>query len=374
MTARPVAMVLNSLGSGGVPEAVLNLCCHLPRESYAPRVFALKPEATDTGQAARFAAAGVPVTVASTGDGKIGTVAELADWLVAEDIAILHCHSYRPNLYGRMAGALCRSSGLRIVAQYHNQYDDKWPAGSPALSLERHLAHVTDAMVAVSTDVRDHVARAVGVDSSRITVVPNGLTANKVRVVDQTSARLALGLGPQDLAIGLIGRVCAQKGHEDLVAAALMLRDRLPQAVFLMIGAIEDRDLHQRLVAQIAAAGAQQHIRFCGHMPDIAPAYAALDILAAPSRWEGFGLMLVEAMAAGVPIVATVAGAIWDVTGGAASLVPVADPAALAGAICDLDAKTRRALAQAGRLRARAFDWGKSAAQLAAVYDGLAAS
>lgn len=372
MTARKVAMVINSLGSGGVPEAVLNLCAHLPRERYAPQVFALKRDgAPDACLQQRFDAAGVPVTIAQSTDGKIGTVAELADWLACEGIAILHSHSYRPNLYARMAGAICRPTGLRIVTHYHNQYDDKWHPGSPSLLLERQLAGVTDAMIAVSDSVRRHVAQAVGVPDCRITVVPNGVAVDKVRWLDRSAARHQLGLRPDDLAIGLIGRICAQKGQHDMVEAALLLRQTRPDAVVLMIGAAEDAALHDRLTARIAAEGAKETIRFIGHMPDIAPAYAALDILAAPSRWEGFGLMLVEAMAAGLPIVATDAGAIAEVTDGAARLVPVANPAALAAALGALDALGRAELAKAGLWRARAFDWPASAARLGTIYDGL---
>ncbi len=374
MTARKVAMVINSLGSGGVPEAVLNLCAHLPRDRFAPHLFVLKAD-TLPGQAddglGRFHAAGVPVTMAQSPDGKIGVVAELADWIAAQQIEILHSHSFRPNLYARMAGAICRPSGLRIMAHYHNQYDDKWPEGQTALTLERRLTGVTDAMVAVSGAVRDHVAKALGLNADRITVIANGVTADKVRPLNRDDARRTLGLAPGDLGIGLIGRVCTQKGQEDIVEAALSLRRQLPQAVVLMIGAIEDEALHRRLVARIDAEGATAQIRFCGHMPDIAPAYAGLDILAAPSRWEGFGLMLVEAMAARLPIVATDVGAIAEVTGGAARLVSPASPAALAEAILTFDAAARAQASMAGARRAQAFDWSQAAKQLATLYDAM---
>ena len=371
MTARNVAMILNSLGSGGVPEAVLNLCAHLPRDRYAPQVFVLKevPEQSDLSE--RFASLDVPVTIARQSDGKIGTVAELADWLGHAGIDVLHSHSYRPNLYGRMAGAICRPSGLRIVAHYHNQYDDKWPEGSPAILLERRLAQVTDRFIAVSEAVRDHVAKAIALPSAGVSVIANGITADKVRKVDRRTARRFLGLDGDGLAVGLIGRVCAQKGQEDLVEAALCLRHRLPDAVFLMIGAVEDRALHSRLEARIAAAGAGDRIRFCGHLADIAPAYAGLDLLVAPSRWEGFGLMLVEAMAAGLPIIATDAGAIAEVTGSAARLVPVGDHEALASAIAGFDRDARAAAVRTGLVRARSFDWSVAASRLALLYDGL---
>jgi glycosyltransferase involved in cell wall biosynthesis len=371
MRPRKVGMVLNTLGFGGVPEAVLQLGTHLPADRFAVQVYVLKGEPAAPESLLRFQDSGLPVTVAGPSDGKIGAVAELADWLLRERIDILHCHSYRPNLYGRLAGALCRPQGLRIVAHYHNQYDDKWSVDPAALRLERHLAGVTDAMVAVSQSVQNHMAKAIGTDPARITVIPNGIGADKIGYVDRDEARRHLGIAEGSLAIGLIGRICAQKGQEDLVSAALLLRDRMPEAVFLMIGAPEDERLHQSLRARIDAVGASNSVRFTGHLTQIALAYRGLDILAAPSRWEGFGLMLVEAMAAGLPIVATDAGAIPEVTGGAACLVPVADPGALADAIQSFDEPRRRQAAADGQIRAKAFEWSSAAARLASLYDTL---
>lgn len=371
MTARNLAMVINSLGSGGVPETALNLCAHLPRDRYAPQIFVLKDDAPDTTLRQRLADAAVPVTFARANGGKIGAIADLTTWLMTQRIALLHSHSYRPNLYARMAGAICRPAGLRMVAQYHNQYDDKWLADSTAHALEQHLAGVTDAMIAVSASVRDHVAERIALPADRITIIPNGITPDKVRHLNRPAARAQLGLAPGDLAIGLIGRVCDQKGQQDMVDAALLLRQTRPEATILMIGALEDAALHQRLMAQITARQATDRIRFCGHLSDIAPAYAALDILAAPSRWEGFGLMLVEAMAAGLPIVATDVGAIPEVTAGAALLVPAGDPAALARAIAAFDGPARARAAQAGRIRARDFNWQAAAKRLTALYDSL---
>lgn len=182
---------------------------------------------------------------------------------------------------------------------------------------------------------------------------------------------VAVGLGQDQLGIGCIGRICRQKGQDIFVQTALALRDRMPKAQFLIIGSAEDAAMATALQAQIAAAGAADRIRFLGHRQDMAPIYRALDILASPSRWEGFGLMLAEAMAAGCPVVASHVGAIPEVAAGAALLVPPDDPDALATALAGLDAPIRRDLREKGLIRSRAFVWQEASAQMAAIYDRI---
>ena len=370
MTKR-VAHILNSLGTGGVPEAVLGLVQHGDAAGYAPCIYCLKPAmepdaARDLRR--RFEAAGAEVHVALGAD-KIDAVAHLADWLVAERIDLLHSHSFRPNLQGRMAGFLCRPNGLRIISHYHNQYDDKWLPGSTALALERRMAAGTDAMIAVSGAVQKHVAARLGVPRDGIVVIPNGIAAEKTQPRTQVAARGALGLLPEEEVIGCVGRICRQKGQDLFAAAALDLLAQGHKGRFVLIGAAEDSDLTASLKARIAAAGAEERIILLGHIKDMANVYAALDLLVAPSRWEGFGLMLVEAMAAGCPVVAARAGAIPEVAGGAARLVGVEEVRELASAIAGTGPEERRRMAAAGRLRAADFGWPRAAAQVEALYD-----
>lgn len=373
-----VAHVLNTIGLGGVPEAALHLMRALPPGRFDCRVYVMKrSDDEEEGRAerlARFEDAGVPVAFPRAAGEKLALASDLCAWLVAEGIDILHTHSYKPNLYARLAGLPCREGGLRIAAHYHNQYDNKWEKDG-SLTLERLLARSSDALLAVSGSVRDHVAERLGVAPERVDVILNGVEAERFAGHDPAAARAKFGLPAGRPVVGIVGRISQQKGQEDFLRAAQLLAPRFPEALYLVVGSADDEKLLARMQGLAMELGLGDSVRFTGHVTDMPALYAALDVLVAPSRWEGFGLMLVEAMAAGKPIVASRVGAIPEVVGGsgAALLVPPADPAAIAEAVCALLAEPARraAMGAAGRERARDFSWEASGRRLAAVYERI---
>lgn len=368
-------MVLNTLGLGGVPEVAYQLIRHLPRDRFECSLFVLKAsssqhEARDE-RMRNCVDSGFEIRFATSEGGKFGVIADLAEWLSASRIDVMHTHSYRPNLYGRIAGAIQRPNGLQIIAHYHNQYDDKWNANPSSRKLEVALADASDAMIAVSRSVRSHIHECLGVSLSRIEVIPNGVDTTRFQRGKSNRLRDELGIDRSAFVVGLVGRVCEQKGQEDAVEAAILLKEQMPMTVFVMAGDIEDKALHSRLVKRIEDAGLSPNVRFLGHISDVHSVYAAIDLALLPSRWEGFGLTLVEAMAVGVPIVACNVGAVDEVTGGCAVLVPPRSPGALAEAIRSLasDKDRRTALVEAGAKRCIDFSWEAAADSVAAVYE-----
>ena len=299
-------------------------------------------------------------------------IAGVADWVADSKIDILHTHSFRPNIYGRLGGMLRRPAGLLILPHYHNHYDDKWDREPELLALERQLAASSDAMIAVSRSVREHVAERLCIETGRIDVIANGVEAGAFLFSNAAEARRQLGVKNNALVFGLIGRVCRQKGQDIFVEAAIAAAAVMPEAEFLIVGDIEDEALHRQLRHRIDAAHLGRRIRFTGHRSDMALIYSALDCVAAPSRWEGFGLMLIEAMAAGKPIIAARAGAIPEVIieDQTALLVPPENAAELAAAMIRLgrDGAMRRSFGLAGLERQKAFSWQAAADKLASVY------
>jgi glycosyltransferase involved in cell wall biosynthesis len=332
------------------------------RNRIAPYLFHLKPGADQS-------APDCPTSSGSGHGGKTGAMTDLLDWLVSNRIDILHCHSFRPNLYARLAGAVLRPR-LKIVAHYHNIYDDKW-CDPQALSLERLLGAVTDARIAVSKSVAYHVADCLGVAVASIDVVGNAIDHDRLSRADRARGRARLGIAPEVPLIGLVGRVCRQKGPDTFVDAAFALLSQDPSLRFVLIGDIEDAALGLDLQTRISDAGQTEAIRFTGHCTDVADVLAALDVMAAPSRWEGFGLAILEAMFLGIPVVASYVDAIPDVVGGTATLVPPDDPKALFRAIEEALVTPRTDRTEQARQRARVASWDAAAAQVQAVYERI---
>ncbi len=368
-----VGMVLNSMGHGGVTEVVYQLLRTLPSEDFWFSLCLLKTDTdADRERSNRFATLDVPIHVAAPSGNKFEMIAGVAQWVERNNLDILHCHSFRPNIYGRLGGVLRRPAGLKMLAHYHNQYDDKWTKEPDLLALERQLAASSDGFIAVSRSVQEHVAQRLNIDQNRIDVVTNGVAANDFQYEDRAGARQHLQIRSDGLAFGLIGRICAQKGQDTFVDAAIASAAALPSAEFLLIGDIEDEKLHQRLIKKIDDTGLSQRIRFTGHRSDMARVYCALDCVVAPSRWEGFGLMLIEAMAAGKPIIASRVGAIPEVVveDETALLVPPDDVSALSAAMIrlGLDRSALRKLGEAGVVRQKDFSWTEAAGKIATIY------
>jgi glycosyltransferase involved in cell wall biosynthesis len=188
----------------------------------------------------------------------------------------------------------------------------------------------------------------------------------------RTRARAALGLGSDAFVVAGVGRLVPIKGFDLLVDALPALAARVPSVHALLIGDGEQRGA---LEARAAALGVGARLHITGALDDVAAALVAADVLAAPSRNEGMGRVLVEAMALGLPVVGTRVGGIPDVIvdGECGRLVAADDAAALAAALADLgvDEALRIKLGAAAIPRAEAFSTDVAGAAMGAIYDGL---
>jgi glycosyltransferase involved in cell wall biosynthesis len=185
------------------------------------------------------------------------------------------------------------------------------------------------------------------------------------------------GIDEQSRLVACVGGIQRRKGQLDLVEAAKTVIPEFPNVVFVLCGAA-DAEYATQVRARIEALGLGPHFRFPGFEKDVPGVLAHVELLVHPARSEGFGLAILEAMAAGKPIVATRSGGPEEIIedGLSGILVPAADPAALSGAVRRVlgDSSLAFALGQRAAQRARQFTLAATARETGSVYDRLLSS
>jgi glycosyltransferase involved in cell wall biosynthesis len=224
--------------------------------------------------------------------------------------------------------------------------------------LKRPFLRGFAAMLPVSEAARAGFLASGLLPAARVTTVPNGVVL-PARPVDRGAMRMALGVDRRQPVVGFVGSIGPNKGLDTLLAVAARLRARHPDLCVAVLGAAQAGDVHLRnLERGIARLGLERTVRLLGYRPDAAVLCAGFDVQVVPSLAEPFGLVVLEAMAQGVPVVATDAGGIPEIVrdGREGFLVPVGDDAALAARVGDLldDPDLRLAMGARGRARVAA--------------------
>ncbi len=239
----------------------------------------------------------------------------------------------------------------------------------------RALIARMDAVIATSPQAAGYLERPA-------TVIMHGVDTEDFHpATDKAALRYALGLPPGTL-IGCFGRIRHQKGTDVLVEAALDILPRHPNARIVFTGRVtpDNQGYVDDLRGRLEAAGLADRVLFRGEVSwdDLIKHYQAMDLFVAPARWEGFGLTPIEAMACGVPAVATRVGAFEAqvIEGQTGKLVDPGDASALAAAIESMisDPRVLRRMGEAGRLHVlRHFTIEREAEAIIAVYRELLA-
>ena len=283
----------------------------------------------------------------------------LEAFLKEQDPDLYHAHSYRFATLEHAARA-ARATGRPLVVTAHGFY----PPENPVVALARlrydalrgrRVLRAASRLVAVTRHEVDHYAR-LGVDPTKVDVVPNGIPPEALEPGDGARFRKRHGLDEGPLVL-FLARLGHDKGVRDLVAAAPELLRRHPRATIALCG----RDAGARPGAEKLARrlGVAERVRFLGPVDDPRDAYAACDAFCLPSHYEAFGIVYLEAMAQGKPVVGSTAGGIPEAVADAGLLVPPRRPDALAGALARLleDATLRRDLGRRGLARAKGLLW-----------------
>jgi glycosyltransferase involved in cell wall biosynthesis len=218
----------------------------------------------------------------------------------------------------------------------------------------------TDMVVCTASAIRDMYRTLPGFDISKVELLLDGVDIQAFRPgLDGSAMRRALGIGPDAPVVGVVARLDAVKGHTHLIAAAPGIVKRFPDVRFILTGRLVREKLAQELRAQAQSRGVAEHFIFAGSLPYVPAVLAASDLFALSSVGsEGSSRGTLEAMACGLPVVASNLGCLPDIVldGETGFLVPHSTPDAIVDRICRLlaDRELRGRMGRAGRRRVEA--------------------
>lgn len=298
---------------------------------------------------------------------------ELARRVREREIEIIHAHVARDYLLAALAS---RRSSAPLVLTRHLE--------RPLKSLHRWTLSGVARVIAVSEAVERSLLAQKIFPPEKIQRIPNGIDVERferrARTFDTQRFRRLSGI-KGSLVVGVAGELREHKGQDDFLRAAQQVSSAINDVEFVIAG--EDQSPRKEYRAQlerlVAELGLQARVHFTGWLEDVAAFLPALDIFVSSSRVEPFGLVMVEAMAAGLPVVATSTGGAREIVedGVTGKLVPIGDWQALSRAVSVLllDEEERRSMGERGRERARTrFSLERMVAETEALYGEVLAA
>ena len=370
-----VLYLIDSLGPGGAEHLLAASLPFLRRAGVVPSVVALQ-EQQGNPVAARIEAQGIPVC--ELGIRRLrqrGAYARVRDTIRAAAPDVVHTQLEFSAVLGIPAA---RRLGLPTIATLHT-LDEPPPRSRLALHFRLMAWALRRArrVIAVSEITRRHYLDRARLRPERVMTIHNGIDPSAFQAPpgERDAARRELGLDASAPVLVTVAVQREPKGIQHMLAALPEVAAAFPAVRYLLVGDGPHRRALEGLAARLGVA---DRVVFAGARDDVPSLLAAADLFVLPSLTEALPTVVAEAMAAGLPIVATTVGGIPEMVGHAeaALLVPPSDPAALAAAVCRLLANPRQAAAmgRAGRrVVAARFDIRAQAKALADDYRALAA-
>lgn len=296
MSKTRVVLLIPTLDRSGAEKQCTLLATQLPREQFDVHVIALTrggPLATE------LQTAGIPLTII----GKRAKFDPTSFWRLRRALQklqpdVLHTWLFAANSYGRLCARFIPHAKI-VVSE---RCVDSWKSGWQ-LWLDRRLISRTDRLAGNSQAVVDFY-RELGVPAEKLVCIPNGIDVptNEVTASDRTTLRHELKIAPDAFVAGYIGRLARQKRVEDLIWAVETLRQIRTRLQLALIGDGPERERLEEFTRNVHCT---EHAHFLGHRDDAARFLKAMDVFCLASSFEGMSNSVMEAMAAGLPVIAS---------------------------------------------------------------------
>lgn len=346
----PVLELITDLIFGGAQTGLLHFLKHINRQIFAPQVAVLRNGHTPI--ASQIRSLEIPIIdLKMDPKYRLDRMVPLYRLIKHERFAIIHNWLFHANLLGRLVGF---SANVPVIISSRHNIDI---GGRQREFINRWTAPLDDHTIAVCEYVRSIEINRAKVPENKVTTIFNGVDLELFSRQEHSKShqiRQELGISTETLLIGCIGRLHRQKGYPDLIEAFKFIREKITDLHLLIVGAGE---LDVQLKSKVSALGLSNSVTFTGARNDIPAILSSMDLFVLPSLWEGHPLVVLEAMAAGLPVVATAVGGTPEVViqGETGMLVPPGNPVQLASAILSIlqNHSIRLKMGEAGRQRAK---------------------
>ena len=263
---------------------------------------------------------------------RLRAIWKLHQYLQENHVTIVHTHCPSPDFYGKLAAHL---SGTPLVFSTIHSVNEYRPFN------ERMLKHLTTKYVAISEIVKQYAVSELKIPSAQIEVIHNAIDTQRfaLTAIDKKAKLQELGIPNKRKIVTTVGNILVSKGQVYLIEAAKEVVKDFPDTHFLIVGdTLREPELATCLKEKVGAKKMQDKISFTGERTDIPEILSITDVFVLPSLWEGLPVALLEAMAAGIPVIATSVGGNQEVVADNVSglLIPPKDPQILAQRIKEL--------------------------------------
>jgi len=327
-----VLHLITSFEVGGTERQAVELIKRIDRRRFEVRLAAIRPEGPLYAEVADLFPHVPQFPLTSFYNlNAAKQLMRLRNWMISERANILHAHDFYAGLLGAAAGRL---AGVRVIASHRHMRLSDRRAHDWGTRLTHRLAH---RVLVNSEAIRDHLLSGGQVAPEKIVVIRNGLSeaAERAALDDDGRAKKRaallreLNLDEGAKLIGLVARLQPVKGHRYFIEAASRVAAVEPNAHFLLVG---DGALRREIEDQAARLGVHDRVHLLGARKDAASIAAGFDVAALASLHEGLPNSVMEAMAAGTPVVATAVGGTTElvIDGATGFLAPPKDSGALA--------------------------------------------
>ncbi len=361
----PILFCITELEPGGAELALVQLVTRIDRTRWEPHVIALGRETELVDQ---LRSAGIPtICLNATSWRQFSIYPRLVRQFRKIKPAIVQTYLFHANILGRMAARSARVkhvvSGIRVAERrgkwYHlvDRWTDRW--------VSKH--------VCVSRAVRDFTLRMTRIPAEKMVVIPNGVDLSRFSDALPIPRESLPACNEQDLLALFVGRLDPQKGVFDLLNLAQNLKESLPHLKWLIAG---EGVLKQEMENRIEKMNLNDRVHLLGRRDDVAQLMRTADLFVFPSRWEGMPNVILEAMAARVPVVSYDVEGIQELLSDQQSglIVPGGNITEMARAIASLATSLERRQHYAEKAFEKVrdqFSWEQTVSQYERLYESL---